>query len=268
MTILDLADSCRPRLSHSEAKRIAFEKVPRLRACDWRIAELEPPELFKLRGPFQVAAEAKAKGPDLPGLEPGALPQVYIFGKWRVRVALRDGKPWFVARDVAEALEYPRFDSNLISHVPEKWKGTNPIRTPGGEQHMLVLSLEGLFHFLNRSDKPAAQPFQEWVNGEVLVSIHETGGYQVPAAKPSTPARPATARLPCGAQLHELRMIYGNAAAKRLDYLIGYEVRVGPVDEKAPLSIAEPAFRALRDLATGQGAPQLPKHPTTRCSAS
>jgi hypothetical protein len=57
------------------------------------------------------------------------------------------------------------------------------------------------------------------------------------------------AKLPAGIQLHELRMIYGSAAAKRLDYLIGYEAGVSlPEEGKAPPAIAEAAFQKIGKL--------------------
>jgi prophage antirepressor-like protein len=254
MTILDLADSCHPRLSHNEAKRIAFASLRKLRSLPWQTYELEPAELAKLRPLFQAAAEAKAKGPEFPGLLPEPAPQVFIFDKWRVRVSLRSARPWFVARDILEALGYDLSNvGNKIAHVPEKWRGSYPIATPSGEQNMLILSLEGLFHFLNRSDKPAAQPFQEWVNGEVLVSIHEKGEYHLPGTeKPKAePKRPAP-RLPAGVQLRELRLMAkeGFISAKQIQRLLGVEelIRIsGPAEEPLSVEEAEERFRALRD---------------------
>ncbi len=58
-----------------------------------------------------------------------------------------NGKIYFVAKDVAEALEYTRFDSNLLQNVPEEWKGRKRFLTPGGEQDMLCLTEEGLYFF-------------------------------------------------------------------------------------------------------------------------
>lgn len=103
----------------------------------------------------------------------------FRFDSHAVRVIDVAGEPWFVAKDVALALNYARFDSNLLDHVPEEWKGTNPIRTPYGEQKMLCLSEQGLYFFIGRSDKPKALPFQKWLAGEVLPAIRRTGEYRV-----------------------------------------------------------------------------------------
>lgn len=77
------------------------------------------------------------------------------FGK--VRIVMRNGEPWFVARDVAEALGYT-WSGSRFSHVPEEWKGMTSVVTPGGEQEMLIISEPGLYFFLARSDKPTALP--------------------------------------------------------------------------------------------------------------
>lgn len=100
-----------------------------------------------------------------------------------------------VAKDVADALGYGRFDSNLLLSVPEEWKGTKPIRTPGGIQEMLTLSEPGLYFFIGRSDKPKALPFQKWVYGEVIPSIRKTGAYALPDAQPQPAIDPIAAQL-------------------------------------------------------------------------
>lgn len=99
-----------------------------------------------------------------------------------------DGTIWVVAKDVAVALEYPESSiaqlNNLMSKVPDIWKGRKPIMTPGGMQEMLVLYEQGLYFFLARSDKPRALPFQMWLANDVLPSIRKTGSYALPVAQP------------------------------------------------------------------------------------
>lgn len=104
--------------------------------------------------------------------------QVFEYQSNEIRTVIDEqGNPWLVAKDVCTGLGYSRFDSNLLGNVPEDWKGTKPIRTPGGEQEMLCLSEQGLYFFLARSDKPSALPFQKWIAGDVIPSIRKTGGY-------------------------------------------------------------------------------------------
>jgi hypothetical protein len=66
-----------------------------------------------------------------------------------------------------------------VGHVPNKWKGINPINTLGGMQNMLCLSEQGLYFFLGRSDKDAALPFQMWIADKVIPSIRKTGHYGI-----------------------------------------------------------------------------------------
>ena len=103
-----------------------------------------------------------------------------------------DGTIWFVAKDVALALEYEQWRSSLIDHVPEIWKGTKRICTPGGKQDMLCLTEQGVYFFLGRSDKKKALPYQMWIAGDVVPSIRETGKYELDHDEPddNSPAVP------------------------------------------------------------------------------
>ena len=49
-----------------------------------------------------------------------------------------DGTLWFVAKDVAQALEYSEASNpaRLFQSVPEIWRGVKRIHTLGGEQEM------------------------------------------------------------------------------------------------------------------------------------
>ena len=120
----------------------------------------------------------------------------FFFRGDEVRVVLdENGEPLFVAKDVAQALGYPESSlkqlANLIGSVPEEWKGINRINTlRGGEQDMLILTEQGLYFFLCRSDKPKARPFQKWLAGIVLPSIRRTGSYSLPKAPLPAPAAP------------------------------------------------------------------------------
>lgn len=96
-----------------------------------------------------------------------------------VRTLLIADEPWFVAKDVIGVLGYAASSASakLVAHVPNQWKGVNPIHTPGGLQRLLMLSEQGLYFFLGRSDKPKALPFQMWLAGEVLPAIRKHGRY-------------------------------------------------------------------------------------------
>lgn len=105
---------------------------------------------------------------------------LFNFSNNEIRVVVdNNGDFWFVARDVATALEYSYWQPNLVAAVPDKWKGIKPINTLGGIQELLCLSEQGLYFFVIRSDKSKALPFQEWLAGDVVPSIRKTGEYHL-----------------------------------------------------------------------------------------
>lgn len=111
--------------------------------------------------------------------------QVFSNAEFSVRTTRdENGIVWFVARDIAQALEYSEATmSNMdktIGMVPDCWKGRYPIPTvERGLQEMLCLTEQGVYFFLGRSDKPKALPYQMWIAGDVVPSIRKTGSYSV-----------------------------------------------------------------------------------------
>ncbi len=121
--------------------------------------------------------------------------EVFNNGEFSVRTTTNtDGTVWFVARDIAEALEYSEssIDSinKLTAIVPEVWKGRKRFLTLGGEQEMLCLTEQGVYFFLGRSDKPKALPYQMWIAGEVVPSIRKHGVYMTPQVQEQLIADP------------------------------------------------------------------------------
>ena len=115
----------------------------------------------------------------------------FFFRGDEVRVVLDEsGEPLFVAKDVALALDYDWNGAARLAHVPEEWKGVTSVVTPGGTQNVQVVTEQGLYFFLCRSDKPKARPFQKWLAGIVLPSIRRTGSYSLPKAPLPSPAAP------------------------------------------------------------------------------
>lgn len=101
---------------------------------------------------------------------------VFNFGAHSVRVVVRDGEPWFVASDVAKALEF-RDASNAARMLSEHQKGTHSVSTVQGNQQLTVVSEGGLYRMVLRSRKPSAVAFSDWVTDEVLPAIRKTGVY-------------------------------------------------------------------------------------------
>jgi len=97
----------------------------------------------------------------------------------QLRVVMgEDGEPRFVAKDVCEALELTD-TSKALSPLEEDEKGTSSIRTPGGNQQLLVVTEPGLYSLIINSRKPGARKFRRWVFHDVLPSIRRTGSYSM-----------------------------------------------------------------------------------------
>src|SRR5262249_16486705 len=62
------------------------------------------------------------------------------------------------------------------------------IGTLGGPQYHNIISESALYKYIMRSDKKEAEPFQQWVTGEVLPTIRKTRHYQLGLAAPAPSA--------------------------------------------------------------------------------
>lgn len=106
------------------------------------------------------------------------------------------GRPFFVAKDVCDALSLPGYasqhtkrldkeelyvvkrDSRILStrHVPELFKSKAPSVT--------LISESGLYKLIMRSDKPEALAFQNWVTKVVLPAIRKDGATSLLRKRP------------------------------------------------------------------------------------
>lgn len=98
------------------------------------------------------------------------------FGK--VRTVEMDGKPYFVGKDVAEALGYSKPLNALSVHV-EKDDSLKQGLTDslGRKQETILINESGLYSLILSSKLPSAKRFKRWVTSEVLPSIRKSGGY-------------------------------------------------------------------------------------------
>lgn len=104
----------------------------------------------------------------------------------KVRVVNIQGEPWFIAKDICEALEMT--DSNVaLRRLDANEKGECLTPTLGGKQTMRTVSESGFYKLIARSRKATtpgtfAHRFTNWVFREVIPSIRKTGAYGVPFA--------------------------------------------------------------------------------------
>lgn len=107
------------------------------------------------------------------------LQKVFDYNNVQVRTVIKDGEPWFVAKDVCEILELENH-RQALNRISDKNKGVSSSDTLGGKQEVLVVNEPGLYKLIFTSRKEEAEQFQDWVYEEVLPSIRKTGKYETP----------------------------------------------------------------------------------------
>ena len=118
-----------------------------------------------------------------------SLTQFTFHNEYNVRIIDLDGELWFVAADVANALDY-RNAPDLTRSLDDDETATHNlrIRSENGIEQvrpMTIINESGLYSAILKSRKPEAKKFKKWVTSEVLPSIRKTGKYEAP--KPITP---------------------------------------------------------------------------------
>ena len=97
------------------------------------------------------------------------------FGK--IRVVERNGEPWFIGKDVAEALGYINTQKAVLMHVKQNHKADVPIWDGSQNRNQVIIDEAGLYSLVMRAKTEKAEAFQEWVTSEVLPAIRKHGGY-------------------------------------------------------------------------------------------
>lgn len=92
-----------------------------------------------------------------------------------VRTLEIDGKPYFVANDVARALGYSVPKDAISRHCKGALK--HRYLTEGGEQELKIIPEGDVYRLVIKSQLPKADEFEHWIFDEVLPSIRKNGGY-------------------------------------------------------------------------------------------
>lgn len=92
-----------------------------------------------------------------------------------IRTAEIEGKPYFMATDIAKALGYSRPNDAISAHCRATVKHSTPIS--GKMQEVNFIPEGDVYRLIARSKLPQAEKFEKWVFDEVLPSIRKTGGY-------------------------------------------------------------------------------------------
>lgn len=106
---------------------------------------------------------------------------IFQFADRDVRITLIDGEPWFVAKDVCEALGLEQV-SKALSPLEDDERGLLKVPHPQQPEKLLEVNTvnePGLYSLILRSRKPEAKVFKHWITHRVLPSIRKTGAYAV-----------------------------------------------------------------------------------------
>ena len=97
-----------------------------------------------------------------------------------IRTVAIDGEPWFVGKDIAEALGYSNTRDALATHVMDDDKNTVVISDGKrrGNPNQVIINESGVYALIFGSKLDSAKRFKHWVTSEVLPQIRRTGSYQ------------------------------------------------------------------------------------------
>lgn len=106
--------------------------------------------------------------------------QIFNYNSNEVRTVQRDGEPWFVLKDVCDALGISHVKDTADRLDRDEVGQTEVIDSLGRKQIATIINESGLYNVILRSDKPEAKPFRKWVTSEVLPTIRKHGAYMTP----------------------------------------------------------------------------------------
>ena len=108
-----------------------------------------------------------------------------------IRTTEINGEPFFVGKDVAEALGYEKPRNAIAQHVdPDDALKQGLTDSLGREQEAIFISESGVYALVFSSKLPKAKEFKHWVTSEVLPTIRKHGAYATPETIESIIADP------------------------------------------------------------------------------
>ena len=100
------------------------------------------------------------------------------FGK--IRTIEKDGEPWFLGRDITEALGYQNGSRDIDRHVDREDITTEQIVLSGQRREVILINESGLYSLVLSSKLESAKRFKRWITSEVIPQIRKTGSYHIP----------------------------------------------------------------------------------------
>jgi prophage antirepressor-like protein len=95
-----------------------------------------------------------------------------------IRVIKKNNEPWFVAKDLCEALDINWQGNKTLVAIKKEWTmGREIPDSLGRKQKTYLINEAGMYKLVFRSRKEEAEKFTDWIAEEVLPSIRKTGIY-------------------------------------------------------------------------------------------
>lgn len=106
----------------------------------------------------------------------------------QVRSVMIGDEPWFVGKDVAEALGYSNASKAVSAHVSEEDRILKTLEADSQNGNVVktqtaLINESGLYALIFGSKLESAKRFKRWVTSEVLPAIRRTGRYEMPKQK-------------------------------------------------------------------------------------
>lgn len=102
----------------------------------------------------------------------------------QVRTVVIDNEPYFVGKDVAEALGYSNTRDALAKHVDVEDKADVAFHDGSQKRTVVGINESGLYALVFGSKLETAKKFKRWVTSEVLPTLRKTGSYEVHRKSP------------------------------------------------------------------------------------
>lgn len=102
--------------------------------------------------------------------------QTFNFEQNNIRTVMIDNEPWFIAKDVAEILEYTDTQA-MTRRLDDEEVSTYTDNSSGQVRYVSIINESGLYNAIIGSKKQEAKKFKKFVTSEILPTIRKHGGY-------------------------------------------------------------------------------------------
>ena len=169
--------------------------------------------------------------------------QIFHQNGFKIRGGLLKDKPYFIAMDIAKALEYSetammlrRLDDDEIMELSADLAG-------GFSKHasnIKIINESGLYNAILGSKKPQAKAFKKWITSEVLPSIRKQGYYLTPNVESTLIAELRDSNLKKDSLKRELERLKDELLVTQRELLSLYRFQPkSKVKEHSPDTIAK-----------------------------